>query len=49
LEYAALQAAYRPRNQSTVGGTAFGCGVGSNGPKARWNFDAPETNGRSNW
>ena len=34
---------------STVRLTASGCGVGSNGPNARWNFDASETKGRSNW
>jgi hypothetical protein len=45
----AVQAAYRCPNQSTVGRTASRCGVGSNGPNAPWNFDASETNGRSNW
>jgi hypothetical protein len=44
----ACQATYRRRYHSTVRFTASDCGVGSNGPKARWNFDASETNGRSN-
>jgi hypothetical protein len=43
------QAAYRCWNHSRVRLTAFRCGVGSNGPKARWNFEASEMNGRSNW
>ena len=41
--------AYRRRNQSTVRPTAAGWSVGSNGPNTRWNFEASETNGRSNW
>ena len=45
----ACQAASRRWNQSTVRLTASRCGVGSNGPKAPWNFDASETKGRSNW
>jgi NAD(P)-dependent dehydrogenase (short-subunit alcohol dehydrogenase family) len=44
-----VQRAYRFRNHSTVRRTASGCGVGSNGPNAPWNFEASETNGRSNW
>lgn len=45
----AAQAAYRRWNHSTVRRTASRCGVGSNGPNALWNFEASETNGRSNW
>lgn len=43
------QAVYRCRNHSTVRRTASRCAVGSNGPNASWNFEASETNGRSNW
>jgi hypothetical protein len=33
------------RNQATVRFTAFGCGVGWNGPKDRWNLEASNTKG----
>ena len=36
-------------NQATVAATAWGCGVGSKGPKALSNLEASTTKGRSHW